>query len=135
MKKVVAICLMMVMVLSMSVNVFAAPGGFVSSPSGNPAPEVVIFAPSDDDCKGRLVVTAYGDRHDLSEALREMLEKAYDSIVNSDDLTKLNAELAKIAADRNIASTDLAVSDLFDIHDAIITMSMLILILRWMQTL
>ena len=77
MKKVVAICLMMVMVLSMSVNVFAAPGGFVSSPSGNPAPEVVIFAPSDDDCKGRLVVTAYGDRHDLSEALREMLEKAY----------------------------------------------------------
>ena len=116
MKKVVAICLMIVMVLSMSVNVFAAPGGFVSSPSGNPAPEVVIFAPSDDDCKGRLVVTAYGDRHDLSEALREMLEKAYDSIVNSDDLTKLNAELAKIAADRNIASTDLAVSDLFDIH-------------------
>lgn len=116
MKKVVAICLMMVMVLSMSVNVFAAPGGFVSSPSGNPAPEVVIFTPSDDDCKGRLVVTAYGDRHDLSEALREMLEKAYDSIVNSDDLTKLNAELAKIAADKNIGGADLAVSDLFDIH-------------------
>lgn len=116
MKKVVAICLMMVMVLSMSVNVFAAPGGFVSSPSGNPAPEVVIFTPSDDDCKGRLVVTAYGDRHDLSEALREMLEKAYNSIVNSDDLTKLNAELAKIAADKNIGGADLAVSDLFDIH-------------------
>ena len=116
MKKVLAICLMMVMVLSMSVNVFAASGGFVSSPSGNPAPTVVSFKPSDDDCTAQLVVTPYGDKHDLSDALRAMLEKAYNSIVNSDDLTKLNAELAKIAADKNIVGTDLAVSDLFDIH-------------------
>lgn len=116
MKKVLAICLMMVMVLSMSVNVFASLGGFVSSPSGNPAPTVVGFEPSDDDCTGRLVVTSHGDRHDLSDALRAMFEKAYNSIVNSDDLTKLNAELAKIAADKNIAGADLAVSDLFDLH-------------------
>lgn len=116
MKKVLVICLMMVMVVSMSVTAFAAPGGFVSSPSGNPAPTVVDFDPNDDDCTGWLVVTPYGDRHKLSDALRAMLEKAYNSIVNSDDLTKLNAELAKIAADKNIVGTDLAVSDLFDIH-------------------
>lgn len=116
MKKVLVICLMMVMVVSMSVTAFAAPGGFVSSPSGNPAPTVVDFDPNDDDCPGWLVVTPYGDRHKLSDALRAMLEKAYNSIVNSDDLTKLNAELAKIAADKNIVGTDLAVSDLFDIH-------------------
>ena len=116
MKKVLAICLMMVMVLSMSVNVFAAPGGFVSSPSGNPAPKVVDFDPSDEECTAQLVITPYGDRHDLSDVLRAMLEKAYNSIVNSDDLTKLNAELAKIAADKNINGADLAVSDLFDIH-------------------
>ena len=116
MKKVLAICLMMVMVLSMSVNVFAASGGFVSSPSVNPAPKVVDFDPSDEECTAQLVITPYGDRHDLSDVLRAMLEKAYNSIVNSDDLTKLNAELAKIAADKNIVGTDLAVSDLFDIH-------------------
>ena len=116
MKKVLAICLMMVMVLSMSVNVFAASGGFVSSPSGNPAPTVVSFKPSDDDCTAQLVVTPYGDKHDLSDALRAMFEKAYNDIVNSDDLTKLNAELAKLAADKKIKGKDLAVSDLFDIH-------------------
>lgn len=116
MKKVLAICLMMVMVLCMSVNVFAAPSGFVSSPSGNPAPTVVAFEPNNDDCTGRLVVTPYGDRHELSDALRAMFEKAYNDIVNSDDLTKLNAELAKIASDKDINGADLAVSDLFDIH-------------------
>ena len=116
MKKVLAICLMMVMVLCMSVNVFAAPSGFVSSPSGNPAPTVVAFEPNNDDCTGRLVVTPYGDRHELSDALRAMFEKAYNEIVNSDDLTKLNAELAKIASDKDINGADLAVSDLFDIH-------------------
>lgn len=116
MKKVLAICLTMVMVMSMSATVLAAPGGFVSSPSGNPAPTVVDFDPSDDDCTGRLVITLYGDRYDLSDALRSLFEKAYKSIVNSDDLTNLNAELAKIAANKNIAGADLAVSDLFDIH-------------------
>lgn len=116
MKKVLAICLMMVMVLSMSVTVFAASGGFVSSPSGNPAPSVVSFNPSNDACTGRLVITPYGDRHGLPDALRTMLEKAYKEIANSDDLTKLNAELAKIAADKGIDGADLAVSDLFDIH-------------------
>ena len=116
MKKVLAICLMMVMVLSMSVNVFAAPGGFVNSPSGNPAPTVVNFDPSNDACTAQPVITPYGDRYDLSETLKAMLEKAYGEISSSDDLTKLNAELAKIAADMNIAGKDLAVSDLFDIH-------------------
>lgn len=116
MKKVLAICLMMVMVVSMSVTAFATPGGFVSSPSGNPAPTVVDFDPSNDDCTGVLLITPYGDRQELSDALRSLLEKANKDIVNSDDLTKLNAELAKIAADKNIEGQNLAVSDLFDIH-------------------
>lgn len=116
MKKVLAICLMIVMVVSMSVTSCAAPGGFVSSPSGNPAPTVVDFDPSNDNCTGWLVITPYGDREDLSDVLRSLLEKAYKDVVNSDDLTKLNAELAKIAADKNIEGQNLAVSDLFDIH-------------------
>lgn len=116
MKKVLAICLMMVMVVSMSVSVFAAPGGFVSSPSGNPAPRIISFDPENDQCTAELVITPYGDRHDLSDTLRTMLEKAYNEIVDSDDLTKLNAELANVAAEKNIEGKNLAVSDLFDIH-------------------
>ena len=118
MKKVLAICLMMVMVASMSVTAFAAPGGFISSPSGNPAPKVVEFKPENDQCTGTLVVTPYGERSDLSEALRAMLEKAYNEIANSKNLAELNDDLAAIAASKNIDGTKLAVSDLFDIHVA-----------------
>ena len=114
MKKVLAICLMIVMVVSMSVTSFAAPGGFVSSPSGNPAPTVVDFDPSNDNCTGWLVITPYGDKEDLSDVLRSLLEKAYNDIVNSDDLTKLNAELAKIAADKNIEGENLERNEFYE---------------------
>lgn len=116
MKKVLVICLTMIMVASMSVAVFAAPSGFVSSPSGNPAPRMVSFDPSDEDCTATLVITPYGDRHTLPDALRTLIEKAYNDILNIGDLTKLNAELAKLAADKKIDGKNLAVSDLFDLH-------------------
>ncbi len=116
MKKVLAICLAMVMVVSMSAAVCAAPSGFVSSPSGNAAPGVVTFVPGDEDCTAKLVITPYGDRSVLPDTLRTMFEKAYNEIVNSKNLTELNAQLAKIAANKNIDGKNLAVSDLFDIH-------------------
>lgn len=116
MKKVLAICLMMVMVLSVSVSVFAAPGKFVSSPSGNPAPIVIDFDPSNEKCTAKLVITPYGDRDELPYALRAMIESAYKDIENYKDLTRLNADLAKLAANKNIEGKNLAVSDLFDIH-------------------
>lgn len=116
MKKVLAICLVMMMVVVMSVTAFAAPNGFISSPSANSAPELIDFDPADDDCTARLVIVPHADRHELPDTLRKIFEKAYDEIVSADDLTELNAELAKIAADKNIAGENLAVSDLFDIH-------------------
>ena len=116
MKKVLAICLMMVMVVSMSVNVFAAPGGFVSSPSGNPAPLLISFDPSDEQCTAKLAIIPYGDRHDLSDALRAMFEKAYNDIADCDDLSKLNDKLAQLVAEKNIDGANLVISDLFDIH-------------------
>jgi len=118
MKKLLAICLMVVMVVSMSATAFAATDGFVSSPSGNAAPGLVSFKSSDEDCTATLNITPYGDRHDISDTLRNMLEKAYEDIAGSTDLTKLNPDLSKIAADKNIDGKDLAVSDLFDIHAA-----------------
>ncbi len=116
MKKVLAICLMMLMVVSMNITALANPGAFVSSPSGNPAPELVSFKPSDDGCSAQLVIAPYSKRGELPADLKALLEKAYDEIVKSLDLTQLNADLAKVAADKKIDGTDLAVSDLFDLY-------------------
>lgn len=115
MKKVMAIVLSFVMVMSMSITVFAKPGAFVSSPSGNPAPTLVEGKPQSDDCTGELIITPYSERDTLSEEIRAQFEKAYNEIVAATDLTKLNADLAALAAKLNIRSADLAVSDLFDI--------------------
>jgi hypothetical protein len=116
MKKAIAICLIVVMVLSMNVNVFAAPGAFISSPSGNPAPQIISFDPSDDDCTAKLVITPYAKRDTLPDELKELIEKAYGEIAASKDLTELNSDLAKLAADKNLKGANLAVSDLFDIY-------------------
>lgn len=116
MKKVLAICLMMVMVVSLSVTAFAAPGGFVSSPSGNPAPTVVDFDPKNDGCTAKLIITPYAERNTLPDDLKALIEKAYASIAESDDLTKLNSDLASLVAGKGIAADKLAVSDLFDAH-------------------
>jgi LPXTG-motif cell wall-anchored protein len=116
MKKILVICLTLIMVASMTVVVFAAPSGFLSSVSGKPAPTIVSFDPSNDECTAELIITPYSERHTLPEALRVLLEKAYNDILNIGDLTKLNAELAKIAAKKKIEGKNLVVSDLFDIH-------------------
>ncbi len=115
MKKALAIMLMMLLTFNLSVMAFAKPGGFVSSPSGNRAPTVESFKPGNADCDGQLVVTPYAERDTLPEDLRTLLENAYKDIANSTDLTKLHADLAKLAADKNIGAGKLAASDLFNI--------------------
>ncbi len=116
MKKVLVICLTVVFMMSMTLTAFAAPGAFVKSPSGNPAPTMIEFEPADDDCTGHLVITPYSERDSLPDNLKELMKKAYDIIKGSTDLTQLHADLAKLAANKKIKGTDLAVSDLFDIR-------------------
>jgi hypothetical protein len=116
MKKVLVVCLMMVMVLSMSVTAFADPDGFVVSPSKNPAPTIIEIVPDDDACTAQLVITPYAARDTLSAELKALIERAYNEIRSTGDLTKLSDELAAIAKDKNVNGTDLAVSDLFDLH-------------------
>ena len=116
MKKVLALLLTVALVATLSVSAFAQTGGFVSSPSNNQAPTLISFKASDKDCDGSLVVTSFGKRNELSDTLRALLEKARDEVASSTDLTKLNSDLAKVAAQKNIAGSNLAVSDLFDIH-------------------
>jgi len=115
MKKVLAICLMAVMVLGLSIPAFAAPGGFVSSPSGNQAPEIVEYHNESKDCKATLDVTPYADRNSLSEDACKKLEDAYSAVVNAKDLTSLSEALNELAKKLGIKASDLAVSDMFDI--------------------
>lgn len=116
MKKVLAICLVMVMLVSMNISVFAAPGSFVSSPSGNPAPILISFECGDEGCTAKMKITPYADRDTLPAVLKTLIESFYAKIAGTQDLTTLNVDLAKLAANKNLTGDRLAVSDLFDIY-------------------
>lgn len=116
MKKVLAICLMATLVVCMTVPAFAATN-FVSSPSGEPAPEIISFDPKDEACTAKADAYSYGDRDQLPTERRELFEDAYDTIVSAEDLTKLCDGLADAIKGQDIKPKDLAVSDLFDIYE------------------
>lgn len=116
MKKLLVICLSIIMVATMSITAFAAPGGFISSPSGKSAPELVEYSNEDENCTAKLKITAYSERDSLSDSLRETFEAAYNSIANTSDLTQLNSELSDIADKLNTSADNFAVSDFFDLN-------------------
>lgn len=113
MKKVFIVILSAVMIASLSLSGFAA--SFVSSPSGNKAPTLVSYDFESDECNATLEITAYADRNTLSADAKTAIETAYNSIKSANDVSSLNADLAALAADKEIKGTNLAVSDLFDI--------------------
>lgn len=117
MKKILTVLLLAVVALSMSVSAFADTGSFVQSPSANTAPELVSGS-SEDKEEVAIIITAYGDRGDLSEEDRQILEKAYVRISGINNLTAICGELKDLAAKNNIPTGNLEVSDLFDISDA-----------------
>ena len=117
MKKVVAMFLALVMMSVGFLTVTAADlGGFVSSPSANPAPEVVSVTPPSEDCESDVIVTAYSERNTLPEDLNNMMTDAYNSIRGTDNVTTLNASLAALANSKNVPAADLAISNLFDVR-------------------
>ncbi len=116
MKKILSVVLALFIFMSMGLTVFAAPGTFLESPSNNPAPELTEATNESEDCTADVVITGYSDRENLSDELRKQLDDAYGSIASATDLTKLNDDLAKIAKDKNIPGSSLAVSELFDMH-------------------
>ncbi len=115
MKKIILTCVVIVIAVSMSFSAFAATGGFISSPSGKKAPELISFSNSSDDCEAEIIITAYGDRHELSEESRKQIEEAYLHIIGTQDITSLSEALAALAKERNVDVADIAVSELFDI--------------------
>lgn len=114
MKKFLAVCLALVMVISAGVLAFAQ-GGFVSSPSGNEAPEVEDVSYEDGSCEPEIVVTPYSDREELSEEKEEALNEAYDDIAENEDVTAMCPALSGVATAKGVNPADLAVSDLFDV--------------------
>lgn len=110
MKKVLAICLTVVMIATMSCAILAANGGFVSSPSAAQAPKLVSVKGD-----GKLEISSYADRDALSPEAREAFEAAYNTIVNAKDVTALNGGIAALAEKAGAKASDLAVSDMFDI--------------------
>ena len=114
MKKLVALCLTLVLTLSMSVSVLAAPGAFVASPSGNTAPELVSFI-APEDCEAELKVVSYADRHLLDAEIRLALEEAYKQIANVIENNDFSKALKALAQEKGMAASELSVSDLFDI--------------------
>lgn len=115
MKKILVICVVLVMVFCLSTTAFAAPNGFVSSPSDNKTPEIETVEPSHEDCIADVGVISYADRFDIADADREALEAAYGDIADADDLADLSKDLEKLAKDKKVKTEDLLVSDLFNI--------------------
>lgn len=114
MKKLLAIIMAMVLAFSVSVIAFAN-GGFIASPSGNKAPEIVEIVYGEDSCEPKIVVTPYAERHKLDDKRRADIEKAYDEIAANADLTKLCSDLIAIAKAKGSDPLNLGVSDLFDV--------------------
>lgn len=117
MKKAVSICLALIMVMSMSLTALAAPGKFVSSPSGNRAPIIVEYDKVFDECSAELIITPYAERNTLPEDLRKQFEDAYNDIKETDDLSDLNSRLAQEATKLGVDVSALEVSDLFNLHE------------------
>ena len=115
MKKTLTIYLAIVMIIAMSVSVFAAPGSFDGSPSGKPGPELVEGDNETEACNAEIIVTAYGNRDQLSSEERVDIENAYSSIVGTQSVTSLNGKIEGIANTKGVAPAALAVSDLFNV--------------------
>ena len=116
MKRVITICLILVMVMTLCVGIAAATGGFLVSPSGNAAPEIVDATNESEDCESIVYIVSYADRHLLSDEGRQKLEDAYASIRGTNDVTTLSTTFAYLAGKLNLDPGKLAVSDLFDLN-------------------
>ena len=116
MRKIIAVCLMVIMLASLTLSVFSAPGGFIQSPSNNPAPELIEGVNESEGCTAQLIITPYIERDTLPEEDRLIIEGVYKQIVESPDLSALTEDLIDVAAKLGVEVKDLAVSDLFDVR-------------------
>lgn len=115
MKKVLALCLTLLMVITLTLPAMAAQGAFVSSPSATDAPTLDSATADSEDCEAEVTITSFADRANLDEASRQELEEAYNQIVNSDAQTAFLTTLTELATALNMQVSGLSISHLFDI--------------------
>lgn len=119
MKKILTIFMLSLLVFNLTVSSFAADlGSFMQSPSSKRAPTLVSGGSDEHPCEKPLIITAYGDRDQLSEQLRKDIETFYSKIMGVQNLVAICPELREIANKQGIPSANLAVSELFDISDS-----------------
>ncbi|MBE7056226.1 MAG: hypothetical protein E7388_02135 [Ruminococcaceae bacterium] len=116
MKKTMVFVMTLMLVLSLGATGVFAAGGFVKSPSLNPAPELIHGISKDGQCDGTFVITPYDERDTLSDDELKEFEESYDDVKENEDLSKLVSELNDVAKDKNLDVTEFAVSDLFHTH-------------------
>lgn len=115
MKKFITLILAITLAFVSVVPAFAVEDGFVSSPSREDDLYLEGWANESIDCAAELVLTLFKDRTKLSDYLRAMLEKAYEIIVNCEDITTLCDAFAKYVASLGLTGKDLAVTEVFDL--------------------
>lgn len=116
MKKILTVLMLSLLVFSLAFT--AAADDFVQSPSANRAPEFIFGGSEDHPCDEPLIITAYGDRNQLPADLKAEIEKVYADVKDSKNLVALCADLKTLAEKKGIPTTNLSVSELFDIRDA-----------------
>lgn len=122
MKKIITLVLAITMVIVSGISAFAAPAGFVESPSVD-TPALDSFDNESEGCIAEIIVTPFGRIDELDAAKEQENRDAYDEIVNNKEAF-VNV-LKNLAASKNLDAADLAVSELFDVsyyesagHDA-----------------
>ncbi len=115
MKKILTFVLTIVMVVTMAVAAQAADNAFIISPSLKPAPSLISFQNQVEDCISEIIIIAYANRHNLPDDVRELIENAYNTLANTNDVGTLNSGLKALADKYNVSTSDFAISDLFDI--------------------
>ncbi len=114
-KKLLVLLITVIMVLSVSIAVFAQPGNFIQSPTNNNGPTLIEGENESEDCTAKLVVTPYKDRDTLPAKALADIEAAYKLFASGIDITSLNADFAAFVASKGIKAAALAISDLFDV--------------------
>ena len=117
MRKTIVFLMTLVLIMSVSVmGVAAVTGGFVKSPSLNPAPELIEATDKGGECDGTFIVTPYDERDNLNEEEKKEFEESYRDIKANPNLGNLTSDIGELAKRKNLDETKLAVSDLFHTH-------------------
>ena len=109
MKKIFAILLAVILVCSLSATAFA--DNFVNSAANAGAPEVETVVDKDGkDVASVIGVTPITEKEELAEEEQKVLDEAFESLKEAENLAEVNDSLKEAAGDK-----DIAVSDLFNI--------------------